>query len=67
MSIYDTIVDLIKTDLNKTPHGRKTLSSWTDARIKQELKDPCFFGAKPEMRDKVRALRHFNRIAELHK
>lgn len=66
MSIYDTCVILIKEELNKTPHGRKTLAGWSDAKIKTELKDPCFFGAKPEMRDKAKAVRHFQRIAEIN-
>lgn len=67
MSIYDTCVSLIKEELQKTPHGRKTLAGWSDAKIKTELKDPCFFGAKPEMRDKAKAVRHFQRIAEINK
>lgn len=66
MSIYDTIIDLIKADLKKTEHGRKTLAGWSDSKIKMELKDPCFFGAKPEMRDKAKAVRHFQRIAEIN-
>ncbi|MNC05413.1 hypothetical protein D3C76_429850 [compost metagenome] len=66
MSIYDTIVGLIKTELQKTAHGRKTLAGWSDSKIKMELKDPCFFGAKPEMRDKVKAVKHFQRIAEIN-
>ena len=66
MSIYDTITTLIKIDLQKTEHGRKTLAGWSDSKIKLELKDPCFFGAKPEMRDKAKAVRHFQRIAEIN-
>ena len=66
MSAYDSLVVLIKLELKKTDHGRRTLSSWSDGRIKTELWDPCFFGAKPEMTDKERAIRHFKRIAELH-
>lgn len=66
MSIYDTIIVLIKDDLQKTEHGRKTLAGWSDSKIKLELKDPCFFGAKPEMRDKAKAVRHFQRIAEIN-
>lgn len=66
MSIYDTIVGLIKEELKKTAHGRKTLAGWSDAKIKTELKDPCFFGAKPEMRDKVKAVKHFQRISEIN-
>lgn len=66
MSIYDTLVGLIKTELSTTPHGRKVLASWSDAKIKMELKDPCFFGAKPEMRDRVKAVQHFKRIANIH-
>lgn len=66
MSIYDTIIVLVKEELKKTPHGRQTLSGWSDAKIKTELKDPCFFGAKPEMRDKVKAVSHFKRISEIN-
>lgn len=66
MSIYDTIIGLIKADLKNTEHGRKTLAGWSDSKIKMELKDPCFFGAKPEMRDKAKAVRHFQRIAEIN-
>lgn len=66
MSVYDTLVVLIKNRLKTTPHGQKVLASWSDSKIKTELKDPCFFGAKPEMKDKEKALRHFERIANIH-
>lgn len=66
MSKYDELVVLIKKELSQTENGKNFLSRWSDAKIKMELKDPCFFGAKPEMRDRVKAIQHFKRIANVN-
>lgn len=66
MSKYDELVVLIKKELSLTENGKVLLSRWSDAKIKMELKDPCFFGAKPEMRDRVKAVQHFKRIANVN-
>lgn len=63
MARIDTLVDSIKTELNKTESGRRMLGAWTDSRIRQELRDPCFFGVKSEIKEQAKAVNHFKRIA----
>lgn len=67
MSLYDTLVTEIREALKSTQHGQKLLASWTDSKIKQELKEPCFFGVKQPIKVKDRAVRHFERIASFRK
>lgn len=67
MSLYDELVKDIRHALKTTEHGRKLLASWSDSRIKEELKDPCFFGVKTAIKVKPRAVSHFEKIAEIRK
>lgn len=67
MSIFDTMVQEIRQSLKATAHGQKLLASWSDKMIKEELKEPCFFGVKTPIKVKDRAVKHFEKIAEFRK
>lgn len=67
MSLFDELVKDIRHALKATEHGRKLMASWSDARIKEELKEPVFFGAKTAIKTKDRAVAHFKKLAEYRK
>lgn len=67
MALYDRLILEIRTALSATTHGQKLLASWKDSMIKQELKEPCFFGVKNPIKVKDHAVKHFEKIAEFRK
>ena len=61
--LFDNLVKAVKAQLEESQKGREFVRRWSDAQIRNELKDPCFFGVKSPIRREEAAVNHFKRIA----